>query len=186
MAENQTIDREALGRVASLEDLYDARCDTFNGLNIFKTEIPQNAINSTDNSFTELDYSMSDSLEDKFKKMEIGGDISVSILSGMVEGKGSASYLSDKTDSARSVRCSMYYKSKTKAESLKLYSDGLDSAVASHALKDTNATHVVAGISWGANATITFEYANTEKLDRQEIEGAFHAYYHIIEELWWL
>ena len=177
MEENQTIDREALGRVATLGDLYDARYDKFSGLNIFKTKFPQDAIISSDNPSVETDFSTSDSLEDKLKKMEISGEISVSILSGMVEGKGSASYLSDKKDSARSVRCSMYYKSKTKTESLKLYSDGLDAAVAIHALQDTKATHVVAGISWGANATITFEYANTEKSDKQDIAGKFDAHF---------
>ena len=36
---------------------------------------------------------------------------------------------------------------------------------------------MVTGISWGAIATITFDYANTEKLDKQEIEGAFKAHF---------
>ena len=175
MEEHRSIEREALGRIASLGDLYDARSDQFNGFNIFKTKIPNDAIVSTDNQFMDIDYTMTDSMEEKFKKMDIGGEISVSILGGLVEGKGSASYLSDKKDSARSVRCSLYYKSKTKTESLNIYFDELVNAVSTSALQDTKATHVVAGISWGANATITFDYDNAEKLDKEKIQGAFQA-----------
>ena len=86
MEANRTIEREALGRIASIGDLYDARTDHFNGFNIFKSMIPEDAINSTDNPFMDIDYTMSDSLEEKFKKMDISGEISVSILGGLVEG----------------------------------------------------------------------------------------------------
>ena len=82
----------------------------------------------------DVNYTMSDSLEEKFKKMDIGGEISVSILGGLVKGTGSASYLSDKKDSARSIRCSMHYKSKTKTESLNINFDKLADAVSTSTL----------------------------------------------------
>ena len=63
---------------------------------------------------------------------------------------------------------------------MNIYFDKLADAVSTRAMQDTKATHVVAGISWGANATITFDYANTEQLDRQEIEGAFQVHVKMI------
>ncbi|CAG7681542.1 unnamed protein product [Allacma fusca] len=51
--ELRTITRAALGRVAKLGDLYDARCDKFCDISILKGGAPESAIYCTDNHFSD-------------------------------------------------------------------------------------------------------------------------------------
>ena len=183
MEENQTIEREALGRTAGLGELYDARTDDFKSFNIFKTRIPDQALHSNDNHSIDIEYCLTDTLKDKFEKLDINGELSVSVLSGLLTLSGSAKFMNERKESAKSVRCTLYYKSRTKTESLNIFNDDLSGVVSMESLRDIKATHVVVGISWGANATISFDYANTENREKNEIEGAFQAHFEKMKAL---
>ncbi|CAG2170282.1 unnamed protein product, partial [Oppiella nova] len=165
--------RTAIGQMASLGELYDARTDTFCAISALKIAPEKSgAVTIQDNPSIDLQYIHADTFSDKFDKLEIKADLKVSILAGLFQLEGSGRYLADTKKSARAVRSSLLYNIQTKAERLNLFSDELAECFALDALQATAATHVVVGVDWGANSMITMEYSNSENKDVKEIEGA--------------
>ncbi|CAG7711416.1 unnamed protein product, partial [Allacma fusca] len=67
----------------------------------------------------------------------------------------------------------------TKIEELSIFNDALKECIELDALQQ-EATHVVVGISWGANLMVTAEYSNEENEDTKEISGALQAKLNVI------
>ncbi|CAG2172750.1 unnamed protein product [Oppiella nova] len=171
--DKNTLIRIAIGQMASLGELYDARTDTFCAISALKIAPEKSgAVTIQDNPSIDLQYIHTDTFSDKFDKLEIKAGLKVSILAGLFQLEGSGRYLADTKKSARAVRSSLLYNIQTKAERLNLFSDKLAECFALDALQATAATHVVVGVDWGANSMITMEYSNSENKDVKEIEGA--------------
>jgi hypothetical protein len=96
-------------------------------------------------------------------------------LAGLIPLEGSGRYLSDKKTSAKTVKSSLLYKIKTKEESLNIYHQDLKNAFVLSAIETGAATHVVVGITWGADTILTSEYQNTDNRDVKEVEGVLSA-----------
>jgi hypothetical protein len=173
--ENQELVRAAIGRVASIGDLYDARSDKFCGTSLLKKRPPDGVIRITDNPFTDVQIIHSDTYSDKFEKLDIKAELKVSILAGLLSLEGSGRYLRDEKKSARAVRSSLLYNIQTKVEHINLFSEELRDCFALDALNVKSATHVVVEVSWGANSMITMEYSNSENRDIKQIEGELQA-----------
>ncbi len=173
--ENPTITRAALGRIASLGDIYDARKDDFVRIPIFKKKIPSDAVTSTDNHFADIVFIHSDTFSEKFSKLDVKAELQVSVLCGLLTLEGAGCYLSDEKTSARSVKSSLLYNLKTTEESLNVYHEELKDTFSIDAIESGIGTHVVVGISWGANCLLSCEYRNIEAKDNKEIEGSLTA-----------
>ncbi|XP_037049902.1 neoverrucotoxin subunit alpha-like [Bradysia coprophila] len=173
--ENPTITRAALGRIASLGDIYDARKDDFIRIPIFKKKIPSDCLTSTDNHFADIVFIHSDTFTEKFSKLDVRAELQVSVLCGLLTLEGAGCYLSDEKTSARSVKSSLLYNLKTKEESLNVYHEELKEAYSIDAILSGIGTHLVVGISWGANCLLSCEYRNVEAKDNKEIEGSLTA-----------
>nr|XP_012563160.1 cytolytic toxin-beta-like [Hydra vulgaris]XP_047139501.1 cytolytic toxin-beta-like [Hydra vulgaris]XP_047139502.1 cytolytic toxin-beta-like [Hydra vulgaris] len=167
--------RAALGNVAALGELYDARTDNFLNLSIFNKKIPEEAINLTDNHFSDIHLIHSDSYSEKFSKLDVKGELQVSVLAGLFNPEGSGRYLSDIKTSAKAIKSSLLYNIKTMDEVLNIYHQDLKNIFALEAIETGLATHVVIGISWGANSILSCEYLNTESRDVTEVEGSLSA-----------
>lgn len=173
--ENPTITRAALGRIASLGDIYDARKDDFIRIPIFKKKIPTECLTSTDNHFADIVFIHSDTFTEKFTKLDVKAELQVSVLCGLLTLEGAGCYLNDEKTSARSVKSSLLYNLKTKEESLNVYHEELKDAYSIDAIQSGIGTHLVVGISWGANCLLSCEYRNVEAKDNREIEGSLTA-----------
>ena len=103
MSENETITRKALGRAAVLGSLYDTRREQLCGVSLFKSELPQSIIVSTDMPNTKYEFDLSDSYEEKFHKLDVQAELKVSVLGGLFKLEGSGKYLSDQKQSKMSV-----------------------------------------------------------------------------------
>ena len=57
-----------------------------------------------------VDLVLSDNIKEKFHKLGIEADLQVSILSGLVEPTGAASFLTEERKSDRAARMSLIYK----------------------------------------------------------------------------
>lgn len=173
--DNPTITRAALGRIASLGDIYDARKDDFIRIPVLKKRIPNEALTSTDNHFADIVFIYSDTFTEKFSKLDVKAELQVSVLCGLLTLEGSGCYLSDEKTSARSVRSSLLYNLKTTEESLNIYHEELKDAYSLDAIQSGIGTHLVVGISWGANCLLSCEYRNIEAKDNKEVEGSLAA-----------
>jgi len=177
------LSREALGHIASLGDLYDARTDNFLKTSIFNQKIPDAAIALIDNNFSDIRFDISDTYSEKFSKMNVTAELQVSVLAELFSLEGSGRYLNDKKTSARMAKSTLLYNIKTKVESLNIYHDDLKSIFALPAIETGMATHVVIGISWGANTILTSKYLNKDSRNvTTGIEGELTAQLKNIEK----
>jgi GTPase SAR1 family protein len=171
MQNDSTIIRSALGCMSGIGDLYDARRDAFVGVNIFNQSPSETCIFCRDNPSSKVDFEITDRLSEKFRKLNVDAELQLSVLAGLVSLKGSGSYLSEEKSSAKSARMSLLYSITTKSESINILNSSLKGLVDLNAINCVEATHVVVGIDWGANCTITSEYANQENEERTKVEG---------------
>lgn len=174
--DKELISRAALGNIASLGHLYDARSDKFCGISIFNKNIPEDAVTITDSHFSDIHLVHSDNFSEKFHKLDVQAELQVSVLGGLFTLNGSGHYLNDQKKSARTVKSSLVYNIKTKDEKVNIYHQDLKDAFAMDAIKSGVATHVVVGISWGANSVLTCSYENKENRNVKEIEGSLSAH----------
>ncbi|MEH2410096.1 hypothetical protein [Nostoc sp.] len=83
-------------------------------------------------------------------------------MAGLVNLQGSGNYLREEKTSARAGRVTLLYSITTKSDSINICNEKLKETIDLNAIDCVEATHVVVGIDWGANCTITAEYANQD------------------------
>ena len=172
---NETIERSSLGRVLRLGDLYDARKDAAAGVNIFNGTLPETSIESTDYPNSRVDYEITDRISEKFHKLSVNAELQLSVLAGMVNLQGSGKYLKEDKQSAKAGRMTLLYSITTKLETISISNLELKEIIDLNVIDSFEATHIVVGIYWGANCTITSEYANQENAEQTEVEGLLKA-----------
>ncbi len=172
---NSTIVRSSLGQILSLGDLYDARKDTFAGINIFNQTPPDTSILCHDNPFSKVDFEITDRLSEKFRKLDVNAELQLSVLAGLVNLQGSGNYLREEKSSAKAERITLLYSIKTKSESLNIFNSNLKEIIDLNAIDCVEATHIVVGIDWGANCTITAEDTNQNNEESTKIQGLLKA-----------
>ncbi|KAF8461508.1 hypothetical protein BDZ91DRAFT_829666 [Kalaharituber pfeilii] len=150
--------RPALGEVATLGTLYDARTDSFLHITLSNAQIPDSAITRADKRTTTFEYSPSDSLKERFSKMRFNTDLKASFLAGLVNVKGSGSYLNETRDSSRVWQASMHCRITTEHESLQFMGTDLKDILHVDNINGGLGTHVVAEVTWGAYTVVTAKY----------------------------
>eukprot|EP00111_Clytia_hemisphaerica_P015467 TCONS_00045673-protein len=160
----------ALGRVAALGNLYSAHSDKFYpAVNLFSTEVTEDHYDETEISSTDLQYNTSNSVTEKLNHFDIGGEVSLSLLAGMIKLSGSASYLSEEKENSNFSEMSLLYSTVTvNHQILSIKRMKINEEV----LNDIDgATHVVVGIDWGARCNISCRYERRANETKQEVEG---------------
>ncbi|KAF8461505.1 hypothetical protein BDZ91DRAFT_829657 [Kalaharituber pfeilii] len=149
-----TITRPALGQLATLGTLYDARTDNFLPISLFNAQIPDSAITRADKRITTFDYCATDSFKEKFSKMGFDADLKASFLAGMVNVEGFGRYLNGTRESSTVVEASMHCKITTEHEILQLMGNDLKDCLHLQNINGGLATHVVTEITWGAYTVV--------------------------------
>ena len=175
--------RPALGQVAKLGTLYDARRDAFLPLSLLKAPPPPSSVIVTDNYASDVKVTFTDTYEEKLKQMNVDPELSASLLSGLVEVDGPGGYLSDVRDSNATVQASLLYKASTVHEKLNLMDPGLRNCLDLDVLQGGSATHVVAEIGWGALTVVVAKNILTGQNSQSEIEGVFKARFAVLESI---
>jgi len=146
--------RPALGQMASLGSLYDARTDNFLPVCILNTEVPDSFITRTEKTVTEFEFSEDDSLKERFTKMGLNTDLQASYISGLVDVEGSGRYLSKIQNTCGVVEASMYHRFTVMEENLEVRSKEVADFLTLDNIQAGFATHVVVGITWGAHSIV--------------------------------
>ncbi|CAB4492071.1 unnamed protein product [Rhizophagus irregularis] len=171
------IRRKALGRTAFIGSLYNATRDTFCGTTILKTEFPNDSINRADIPNSELSYEYEDSYVEKFNKLDVEAELKLSALAGLVTLEGSGKYLNDVKESSKSVKGTLIYKMTSVEENLNIYRDGVKTCISTDGLSNTDATHIVIGIKWGAIMIASFECKDTKEDNKSQVEAALESHF---------
>lgn len=165
------ITKAAVGRFARIGEVYDERKDEFLSVNILTGSLTENDIFEDEANNVNVDFIVSDSISEKYEKLGIDAELSLSILSGLVKVSGSAAYLYDQKSSARTERMTLAYAVHTVHQEL----DGIRGKIDKDSLDAVEATHVVIGIDWGAKCNVTCEYENTENEEDTQVKGKLRA-----------
>jgi hypothetical protein len=156
--------RPALGEAGNLGQLYDVREDKVLRASILKTKsqlLPDKSVQPTTHSSYTYEATVTDSLEEKFSKLQVSVDFRASLLCGMLKGFWGVDYCSSQRTDARTVQASVICKTKKKSEDLLLANDELREYLDLEALHTAGATHVICGLEWGAQTIVTAEVATT-------------------------
>lgn len=160
--------RPALGEAGNLGQLYDARKDQVLGSFILKTisqSLPEKSVQPTDYNNYTYEATVTDSLEEKFSKLQVTVHFRASLLCGMLTGGWGVDYCSSHKTDGRTVQASIICKTKKKSEELLLANDELREYLDLKALYTAGATHVICGLNWGAQIIVTAEMV-TESVDQ--------------------
>ena len=151
--DNPKIYRAAVGQIANLGEFYDARKDEFLCINAFDRPLKDEDISETEISSSNVDLILTDLVTEQFDKLDINGQLALSILCDLVKLSGSATYLNSHRNSANSAHTTLTYSVRTKYQEV----NGIRNKVNADSLNATGATHILVGIEWGAKCNITCE-----------------------------
>uniref|UniRef100_A0A8B9JNQ3 SNTX thioredoxin-like domain-containing protein n=1 Tax=Astyanax mexicanus TaxID=7994 RepID=A0A8B9JNQ3_ASTMX len=171
---DSTITIAALGRPLHLGRLYDCRNDSFiTGVTLWDEEELNKDLRPMEKPNTEVHYSNSDSIQKKARLLNVSASLKASFLGGLVEVGGSAKYLNDQKSSTNQSRITMQYIQTTRREELTM--KHLSKITYPQVFEDKNATHVVTGVDYGAQAFMVFDKMTSEEEDVKSVDGAVEA-----------
>ena len=162
--------RAAISRVAKLGDLYDARKDEFIGKSAFLENWNRDDMYEEELDKSEFDFISSEPMEERFKKLGIDTELSLSIFCGLLKLSGSAVYLDQKSN-AKSAEVTLTYSVRTRHQEI----DGIRNKVNKNCLNGGEATHIVVGIGWGVKCNITCNYRMGENEEQKQVEKTLKA-----------
>ena len=127
------IELQAVGRLAQIGELYDAKKDKFNKLYLFKSVEPDFHKITDQISQSHLDFKNLRTLEDRFSKMNISSSLKLSIISGIFEPNGFGKFLERQTKVVKSrnslisihsrhlKKTSIFYRKKISLKLIEIY-----------------------------------------------------------------
>ncbi|XP_030219207.1 verrucotoxin subunit beta-like [Gadus morhua] len=168
----KTVVLAALGRPFSLGMLYDCRNDSLiPALKLWDREALEKEADERPQPNSEFDILASDFFEDKSSALNVDASLQASFLCGLVDLEGSAKFLSDSKRSINQARVVLNYKTTTKLKELAMNHIGRGNVKHPYVFESGQATHVVTGILYGAQAFFVFDREVSQKENRQDIEG---------------
>ncbi|XP_066530451.1 stonustoxin subunit alpha-like isoform X2 [Hoplias malabaricus] len=166
---DSNLEISALSRPLHLGTLYNALNDQLiPGYSLWKTGDIDKATRVEQQHNQIFQVKGLESLSEKTSLLDISASVKLSFFCGLIESGGSAHYLKSNTSSTNQCSVTLHYYQSTKFK--KLIISDLDSPNA-EILKETDATHVVVRVLYGANAIMEFQQTASNTLDKKEIQG---------------
>ncbi|RMZ76278.1 hypothetical protein DV737_g4889, partial [Chaetothyriales sp. CBS 132003] len=165
-----TVKRPALGQLAGLGWVYDARSDRFLPQSVLHSALTEITVGMTHINTTDTKFSSFETLRSKLDRMNINDELSASFLAGMLDIEGAAHYLGNYLDARPSVHESLYYSTSTVHEKLNLACNEGRYALDFTQLANGAATHVVTEIQWGQNTIVAGRKLLCQEDDRDQVE----------------
>jgi len=144
-----TLRRPALGQKVGLGNLYDGRTDSFIHRSLFNDTPPATIISTKENRTRDAQIVKANTLKDKLDHLGIEPDLAASIMSGLAPVAGSGHYLQSPLRTT-----AMKLTHTTADEELNLDAQQVRALLAPDILGASVATHVVVGITWGAECIV--------------------------------
>ncbi|KAI1852962.1 hypothetical protein JX265_012851 [Neoarthrinium moseri] len=146
--------RPALGQVADLGAFYDARTDSFLPTNLIAGNPPPSILRSSTQKSQQAVVINGDSLPKKLAALGVDDDLAASILARLVPLSGASTYLTSTRRSEATIEGAVRFTITTEQMTLQIGSADIRPHISAHAFQNGNATHVVLGITFGAECII--------------------------------
>uniref|UniRef100_A0A914CD34 G domain-containing protein n=1 Tax=Acrobeloides nanus TaxID=290746 RepID=A0A914CD34_9BILA len=154
------LDRQTIGRLAKIGDLYDAYLDQPLKVNIFSM-VPEWAISLERLNEKEIRISEDNTHEEKFEYMDVELELEASIIGGLVTPVSYGNFLTHNNETSNEISSSLIYKVKTQRTELTKEIVKLSNRLKIDFVENAgHATHFVAGIEWGIVIPITLTVIN--------------------------
>jgi len=171
--DQQTLYRPDLGHVVSHGDLYDCRTDSFIRKSIFE-QIPKDATTDLYPDYSKTKILENHTFTDNCQDLDVNPELAVSIISGLSTVSGSGLYPLHNTSSTNCLQKSIMKEIHTRHTRLELSRPQLIEKVNQSGLMNGTATHIVAGVTWGARLIVTLSNKTSENTDLSKIERCLH------------
>lgn len=165
-----SVKRPALGRMAGLGYLYDARSHSFLQASVLTGPTTEPIVRQTQANTTDSKFSSSAALKDRLDNLSVGDDLGASYVAGLIQVHGAARYLMEIVDSRSFVHETLYYNVSTVHERLNLHCSELRNALDFTRLGLGHPTQIVAEILWGASTVVAGRRQLSSTDNRQQIE----------------
>ena len=163
----------ALGRPFQLGMLYDCRNDTLvTGLSLWDQATIKANTHGQRMENSSVHLITGDDMNKKALSMGVNGEGQLSLMSGMVNVKGSAEFLMDTTSSKKQTRVSLHYQSISEFKELDLERQRKERW---DIINLDVATHVVTGILYGADAVFVFDHTAEDETTKMKIQADMEA-----------
>ena len=173
---SQQLQLPCLGRPFSLGMLYDCHSDRpIPGRTLWDSKLLESSYKKEpDNQpSTNVEVLVEDSIHAKTSSLDIDARLKLSFLGGLVKVGGAAKFLDDKRTSGRQARVTLRHTSTSRFEHLSM--EQLANIQHPQVLDTTQATHVVSGITYGADAFFVFDRSIEESEEMRKVHGDMEA-----------
>lgn len=172
--ESEELDLPALGRPAFLGQLYNAKSETLLNVQAFDSTTASK-IQTVATSFNSVKYKDVNNITGRTDALDINASLSIAILGGMIELKGSGRYLDTSRTNVSTREVTMVCTTRTNLKRLDLSNttfitkDSYDKAV------ERGGTHAVTGIVYGGTLVTNITEKSSISRSRNKIHGKFSA-----------
>ncbi|XP_030636208.1 stonustoxin subunit beta-like [Chanos chanos] len=140
-------------------------------MSLWSDEVIQKETKVNPQPYTNFQVAASESIGEKTKLLDVSASLKASFFAGLVEVGGSAHYLNEKTSSKLQCRVSMQHQVTTVFKELMF--SGLEVQYPD-VFNMKEATHVVTGVLYGANAILEFENTASDASEKQTVQGTLN------------
>ena len=169
MEEQVTV--SCLGRPMAVGMLYDCRKDELiTGMKLWDQELIEKNSSVLLQESSEFHVNRDDSMENKARLLNIGTELKLSVLSGLVQVEGAAKYINNNKSSDYQARVVLKYSYKSGMEELSMIHPDGENIGHPYTLKDSMATHVITAIEYGADAVFVFDQKESTSEHYHEME----------------
>ncbi|RVX67190.1 hypothetical protein B0A52_08624 [Exophiala mesophila] len=175
MAHN-SLKRPSFGEIVPLGALYDARADSFLSDQLLQSLPPPSSILVTDKASTTVQLSESHTYYDKLALLGASPDLGASLLTGLITSKASTCFLTEDqgAESNLAVALSLRHCATTVHEKLNFGANEVKASINLSCLQQSQATHVVAEITYGFQNIVTSSYIRNPSQPGHEIRQYLH------------
>ncbi|KAJ4465125.1 hypothetical protein C8R41DRAFT_109428 [Lentinula lateritia] len=172
--QSQEMDLPALGRPAFLGQLYDATSERLMNTQLFSPEVASK-VQIVPNPSNSVKFKDISTISERSHALDINAELSLSILGGLIDLKGSGQYLDTSKSNVSSREVSMICTTRRNLKRLDLKgSDTITLDAYERAVK-RHATHVVTGIIYGGTLVTNVVEKASFSESRTKIHGEFTA-----------
>ena len=164
----------SLGRPFNLGMLYDCRTEKLlPGITLWGSHKLKSASQVEKQPSSSYKIITEDSIREKTTTLGVDANVKISLLCDLVKVHGAAKYLGDHKTSKKQSRVTLQYTSTTHFEQLTM--DQIGAIQFPDVLNDQDATHVVTGIQYGADAFFVFDRSLEGAETMHDVQGKMEA-----------
>ena len=161
-----------LGRPFKLGMLYDCRNDSLvPGITLWNEELLKVARSESLQPSSGFEIIAKDTTANKMFNLGVDGNLSLSILGGLVSVNGSAKYVDDHKSSSNHARVILKYTSTSKFQQLTMDQLGKSNIQYPEVFDKGIATHVVTGVLFGGDAFFIFDREVSQEENYPKVHG---------------